>query len=54
LLPDPDDEAFAHLAFEVNADYLVTHNQKHYEPAKERGIRAVTPREFLRIVRSGL
>src|SRR5687767_4512646 len=25
LLPDPDDEAFAHLAIEAKADYLVTH-----------------------------
>jgi predicted nucleic acid-binding protein len=54
LLPDPDDEAFAHLASAANADYLVTHNQRHYEPLARRGIRVVTPKEFLAMVRAGL
>ena len=46
LLPDPDDEAFAHLASEAKADHLVTHNQRHYEPIRQRGIRVVTRRRF--------
>jgi len=53
LLPDPDDEAFAHLASEAKADYLVTHNQRHYEPIRHRGIRVVTPKAFLDTVRAG-
>jgi predicted nucleic acid-binding protein len=53
LLSDPDDEAFAHLAFESKADYLVTHNQRHYEPMRQLGIRVVTPKDFLDTVRSG-
>lgn len=54
LLPDPDDEAFAHLASEAQADYLVTHNQAHFEPLRQRGIRVVTPKAFLDTVRAGL
>ncbi len=53
LLPDPDDEPFAHLASESKADYLVTHNQRHYEPIRQRGIRVVTPKAFLDTVRAG-
>jgi predicted nucleic acid-binding protein len=54
LLSDPDDEAFAQLAFETTADCLITHNSFHFEPAKARGIRIVTPKEFLAMVRAGL
>jgi predicted nucleic acid-binding protein len=53
LLPDPDDEAFAHLASEAKADCLITHNQRHYEPIRQRGIRVVTPKAFLDMVRAG-
>ena len=54
LLPDPDDKAFAHLASDAKADYLVTHNQTHFEPIRQRGIRVVTPKVFLDTVRAGL
>jgi predicted nucleic acid-binding protein len=53
LLPDPDDEAFAHLASEAKADCVITHNLRHYEPIQRRGIRVVTPKGFLDMVRSG-
>ncbi len=53
LLLDPDDEAFAHLACESEADYLVTHNQRHYEPMRQREIRVVTPKTFLETIRAG-
>lgn len=53
LLSDPDDEAFAHLASEAKADYLVTHNLRHYEPIRQRGIRVVTPKAFLVSVQAG-
>ena len=53
ILADPDDEAFAHLASEAKADCLVTHNQRHYEPIRQRGIRVVTPKAFLDRVRAG-
>lgn len=54
LLSDPADEAFVQMAVEAKADYLVTHNSSHFEPARARGIRVVTPKEFLTIVRARL
>lgn len=53
LLSDPDDEAFAQLASEAKADYLVPHNLRHYEPIRQRGIRVVTPKAFLVSVQAG-
>jgi len=54
MLPDPDDEAMVHLAVESGADYIVTHNVRHVEPARELGVRVVTPGEFLRKLRKEL
>jgi len=54
MLPDPDDEAMVHLAFESRIDYLVTHNVPHLERAGELGIRVVTPRELLKKLRDQL
>lgn len=41
------------LAFESKADYLVTHNQRRYEPMRQSGIRVVTLKDFLDTVQSG-
>ena len=51
LLPDVDDEAFAQLASEAKADFLVTYNQADFEPIRTR-VRVVTPREFLATLRA--
>ena len=40
-----------HLAVESNAEYLVTHNVRHLQPAGRLGVSVVTPREFLRELR---
>ncbi len=52
ILTDPSDEALAQLAFEARADYLVTHNLRHFAPADARGIKVLAPRQFLDIVRA--
>lgn len=52
ILNDPDDEAQVHLASEAEVDYIVTHNVKHLDPARELGIAVLTPKEFLNIVRN--
>lgn len=52
VLNDPDDEAQVHLAFEVGVDYIVTHNVRHLDPARELGIAVLTPKEFLNILRN--
>jgi predicted nucleic acid-binding protein len=52
VLNDPDDEAQVHLASEAGVDYIVAHNVKHLDPAREPGIAVLTPKEFLNIVRN--
>ncbi len=51
-LPDPDDEAFAQLALEAKVGYLVTHNLRHFPAARLPGLKIITPKEFLHVLRS--
>jgi predicted nucleic acid-binding protein len=51
FLSDPDDDMIMELAFAGNCRYIVTHNVRHFRGCGQLGIKAVTPREFLRIVR---
>jgi predicted nucleic acid-binding protein len=50
MLPDPDDEAFACLAFQAKAEYVVTHNLRHFKEVERLKIQVVTPKDFLNIV----
>lgn len=52
LLTDPLDDLVLELAVESNAEYIVTHNVRHFGGASELGIEILTPREFLRRLRS--
>jgi len=54
VLSDPDDEAMVHLAVEGRAEYLMTHNVRHLQPATTLGVSVVTPGEFLRELRKRL
>jgi predicted nucleic acid-binding protein len=54
VLEDADDEMMVHLAVESKADYLVTHNVRHLQPAGRLGVSVVTPRDFLRELRKPL
>lgn len=45
-LPDPDDVPFLETAHAAGA-ILVTGNLKHYPPGSRRGVRVMTPSEFL-------
>ncbi|MFA6290508.1 MAG: putative toxin-antitoxin system toxin component, PIN family [Victivallales bacterium] len=51
ILKDPDDEAVIHLAYESNADYIVTHNIRHFDAVGKVGVKAITPSRFLKISR---
>jgi len=46
-LPDPDDAAFLEVAAAGRADYLVTGNLRHFPSRKRRGLKVVTPAQFL-------
>ncbi len=44
---DPEDDFLIELAVEVQADYVVTHNKRDLQAARQFGIMVVSPREFL-------
>lgn len=46
-LHDPNDEFVLELAVAASSRYIVTFNLKHFHAAKQFGISAITPREFL-------
>ena len=50
-LPDPDDEIFLVTAAAAGADYLVTGNLRHFPPALRRGVRVISPAEFLKLLK---
>ena len=52
FLPDPDDDMILELAFAAGCHYIVTHNVKDFHGSEELGITAITPRDFLNLIRS--
>jgi hypothetical protein len=46
---DPDDDKFLELALEAKATYLITGNTKHFPSEPYKGIRIVSPAEFLKL-----
>lgn len=51
VLRDPKDDLVLELAVESNADYLVTHNIRDFAGSERFGVRIVSPRDFLAILR---
>lgn len=51
FLPDPDDDMILELAFAANCQYVVTHNTRDFRGCQQLGIEAVTPRDFLKMIR---
>jgi len=52
FLPDPNDDMILELAFAAGCRYIVTHNLKDFHGSEELGVTAITPRDFLQLVRS--
>ena len=50
-LSDPKDDLVLELALAGDADYIVTHNLRDFHGTDTLGIRAVTPAEFLAIIK---
>ena len=48
FLKDPKDDMVLELAVEAEVEYIVTHNLKDFHGAEHFGIKAITPKEFLR------
>ncbi len=50
-LSDVNDELILELAVTAHCEYIVTHNTSDFKGIKKFGIQAITPREFLQIIR---
>lgn len=51
FLPDPTDDLLLELAVEAGADYIVTHNLRHFRGVNEFGVTPISPGDFLRRLR---
>ena len=51
-LRDADDDMVLELAFAAGCTYIVTHNVKDFHGSEELGITAITPRDFLKLIRN--
>jgi len=47
-LPDPDDAPFLEVAIEGKSDFLVTGNKVHYPVKYRKGIKVLSPIEFIK------
>ena len=52
FLPDPDDDLVLELAFTARCRHVVTHNVRDFRGSEELGVTALTPREFLKLIRA--
>ena len=48
-LPDPDDAPFLEVAIEGDSEFLVTGNKSHYPAKYRKGIRVLSPTDFIKI-----
>ena len=51
-LRDPDDDMVLELAVAAKCPYIVTHNVGDFRKTTDFGINAITPRDFLELLRS--
>ena len=52
-LRDPKDEMVLEAAVNGRADYLITHNLADFSACRFRGLRILTPRQFIEIIEGG-
>ena len=51
FLTDVNDELVLELAVSANCEYILTHNISDFKGSEKFGIRAITPKEFLQVIR---
>jgi len=51
FLTDVNDDLVLELAVSANCEYILTHNISDFRASERFGIRAITPKEFLQIIR---
>jgi predicted nucleic acid-binding protein len=52
FLHDADDDMVLELAFAAGCRHIVTHNVRDFKGSEQLGIAALTPREFLSLIRN--
>ena len=52
FLRDPDDDMVLECAVASGSQYIITHNVKDFKRAPELKVKAITPAEFLTLLRS--
>lgn len=52
FLPDADDDMVLELAFAAGCRHIVTHNVKDFRGSEQLGVTAITPRDFLNLIRA--
>ena len=50
-LPDPDDEPFLEVAIAGKVKILITGNKVHYPSVSRKGIKVLSPSEFIELLR---
>ena len=51
FLRDANDDMVLELAFAAGCSYMVTHNLKDFRGSEQLGVTAISPREFLNLIR---
>ncbi len=52
FLRDPGDDMLLECAFASGSEFIVTHNVKDFRRVEQLSIRAITPADFLKLLRS--
>ena len=52
FLADPDDDMVLELAFAAGCHYIVTHNVKDFHGSGQLGVEALSPRDYLKLIKS--
>jgi predicted nucleic acid-binding protein len=52
FLPDADDDMVLELALAAGCQHVITHNVKDFAGSEKLGVSAVTPRDFLKLIRN--
>lgn len=51
ILNDPEDDMILELAVRAGCQYIVTYNKRDFEGVNQFGIKPVTAKEFLQIIK---
>ena len=51
FLADPNDDMLLELAFAAGCQHIITHNARDFRGSEQLGVAAISPREFLDLIR---